>query len=432
MAAPQTVISRVGSARAHYWLYLLTASYALNYLDRNVFSILLESIKRDLGASDTVMGLLAGFAFVAFQSLLGLPLARWADRSNRRSILAAGIFLWSIMTTLSGMAHTVVQLAFARIGVGVGEASSNISAALISDVFPKQARQRAMGIYAAGLYVGVFLGYFAGGWVNQFYGWRAAFFIAGAPGILLALMLRFTVSEPARGASEAVAVDNRQEPLGQTVRFMAAQTSFVLALAGFCLTSYTNFGLSVWVPAFMRRVHHLSNGEIGTYTGVVRGLVAMAGALIGGFVVERLSRKDQRWMMRAPAIASGLGGPVLLIFLFSESTAASIAGLALASLLIAFHIGPIWAFGQAMVKVGMRTFSQATLSVVGSLFALGLAPLLIGMANDRLKIQYGDLAIRYSMITTALASSLGAILFWCAANYIDRDLTRISASSSRR
>ena len=225
-----------------------------------------------------------------------------------------------------------------------------------------------------------------------------------------------------RGASDAVSVDTRQEPLRQTIRFMATQTSFVLALAGFCLTSYTNFGLSVWVPAFMRRVHHLSNGEIGTYTGTVRGLVAMAGALLGGFVVERLSRKDQRWMMRAPAMASGIGGPVLLIFLFSKSTAASIAGLAVASLLIAFHIGPIWAFGQATVKVGMRSFSQATLSVVASLVALGLAPLLIGMMNDRLKVQYGDLAIRYSMITTAVASSLGAILFWCAANYIDRDL----------
>ena len=228
--------SAASPIRAHYALYLLTSTYALNYVDRNVFSILLESIKRDLHASDTVMGLLAGFTFVIFQGVLGLPIARLADRSERRSILAIGILLWSAMTAFSGMARTVVQLAFARIGVGVGEAASAAAPSLISDLFPEGRRQSAMGIYSTGLYLGVFLGYFVGGWVNQYYGWRAAFFAAGAPGVIVALILRFTVDEPQRGGSEArgnIGVPAvRQEPLSETLRFLAGQGSFVWAWPG--------------------------------------------------------------------------------------------------------------------------------------------------------------------------------------------------------
>jgi MFS family permease len=429
VAPVETSVLAPSPLRAHYALYLLTATYALNYVDRNVFSILLESIKHDLHASDTVMGLLAGFTFVIFQGALGLPIARLADRNDRRSILALGILLWSAMTALSGVARGVVQLAFARIGVGVGEAASATAPALISDLFPQEQRQRAMGVYSTGLYLGVFLGYFVGGWVNQLYGWRAAFFAAGAPGLLLALVLRFTVADPRRGGTEKRGVDIRQEPLAQTFRFMARQTSFVWGLIGFCLTSFTNFGLSVWVPAFMRRVHHMSNGEIGTYTGTARGLVAMAGALTGGFVVQRLSRSDPRWMLRAPAIASILGGPALLIFLFSDSNAGSLAGLGLAAYLIGFHIGPIWTLGQTVVKVGMRSLSYATVSLIGSAFGLGLGPLLIGMANDHLRAQYGDVAIRYSMISIALASTLGGGAFWYAARFIDQDLARVAGTA---
>ena len=170
----------------------------------------------------------------------------------------------------------------------------------------------------------------------------------------------------------------------------------------------------------------MSPGAIGTYTGTARGLVAMAGALTGGFVVERLSKSDTRWMLRAPAIASILGGPALLIFLFADTATGSLAGLGLSAFLVGFHIGPIWTLGQTVVRVNMRSLSYAIISLAGSAFGLGLGPLLIGIANDRWKPQYGDFAIRYSMISIAIASTLGGGAFWYAARFIDGDLARLA------
>src|SRR5580700_7629715 len=193
--------SAVPSMRRYYVLGILTAVYALNFLDRTIFNVLIEPIKKEFLLSDTTMGLLAGFGFVLFYSLLGIPIARVADRINRRNIVALAFAFWSAMTFLCGMASSVAALALARIGVGIGEsAGTPASQSIIADLFDKDERPRALGIFAIGTYLGVFLGYFFGGWVNQHYGWRTAFFTAGLPGLALAAVLWFTVSEPKRGA----------------------------------------------------------------------------------------------------------------------------------------------------------------------------------------------------------------------------------------
>src|SRR5580692_11913299 len=200
MAAPADAAARP-SSRRYYLLALLTAIYALNFLDRTIFNVLIEPIKKEFSLSDTAMGLLAGFGFVLFYSLLGIPIARLADRLNRRNIVAAAFAFWSTMTFFCGMAQSVTTLALARIGVGLGEsAGTPASQSILADLFSKNERPRALGIYAIGTYLGVFLGYFIGGWVNQHYGWRMAFFSAGLPGIALAAVMWLTVSEPKRGA----------------------------------------------------------------------------------------------------------------------------------------------------------------------------------------------------------------------------------------
>lgn len=413
------------AARANYVLLLLTAIYALNFLDRNVINILIEPIKRELQLSDTMLGLLAGFGFAAFYSVLGIPLGRWADRADRRSIIALGLLLWSAMTAFSGMAQSALQMAMARIGVGIGEASCvPASHALISDYFGKDKRPRALSIFATGTYLGVFLGYFIGGWVNHFYGWRAAFFVAGAPGLLLALVLRLTVAEPRRGGSDARAPAPGLEPVGDTLRFLARQTSYVLIVLGFCLTSYTNFSFSVWIPPFLARVHHLSSGEIGTYAGTIKGLLGIGGALLGGFAVERWAKADDRLKLLLPAAASALGGPALALFLLARSTELSLVALAVAQVLIAFHLGAIWALAQTVVRVRMRAFASALLTLLATLFGLGVGPLVIGMANDALAPTFGAGAIRYSLLTGAATSTLGALLFWAAAAWVRRDIAR--------
>src|ERR1700704_2557591 len=295
------------ATRGFYVLGLLPVVCPLNFLDPPIFNVLIEPIKKEFTLSDTTMGLLAGFCFVLFYSLLGIPIARVADRLNRRNIVAIAFAFWSAMTFLCGMASSVATLALARIGVGIGEsAGTPASQSLVADLFNKNERPRALGFYAIGTYLGVFLGYFIGGYVNQHYGWRMAFFTAGLPGIALAAALWLTISEPKRGA---MAETFAPEPIGPTLGFLASQRTFVIVLIGFCLTTYTNYATAAWIPPFLARVHHLSSAEIGTYAGTFKGLFGMAGTLVGGLVVARISRRDDRGKLWAPAITSGLAGP---------------------------------------------------------------------------------------------------------------------------
>lgn len=369
------------SARRYYVLAILTAVYALNFLDRTIFNVLIEPIKKEFALSDTTMGLLAGFGFVLFYSLLGIPIARIADRLNRRNIVALAFAFWSAMTFLCGMAQSVTALALSRVGVGLGEsAGTPASQSLIADLFDKNERPRALGIYAIGTYLGVFLGYFIGGWVNQHYGWRMAFYSAGLPGIVLGVVLWLTVAEPKRGA---MAEAFRAEPLGPTLRFLASQPSFIIVLIGFCLTTYTNYATAAWIPPFLARVHHLTSMQIGTYAGTFKGLAGMAGTLVGGIVVARIGRRDDRWKLWAPAIMSGLAGPVFALCMLTPNFELMVAMLALTSFMVGFHLGPIFAIAQTVARPSMRALASAIILLTATCFGQVSARLRSGCLTMR-------------------------------------------------
>jgi MFS family permease len=408
--------------RRYYVLALLTAVYALNFLDRTIFNVLIEPIKKEFTLSDTTMGLLAGFGFVLFYSLLGIPIARVADRLSRRNIVALAFAFWSAMTFLCGMASSVASLAIARIGVGIGEsAGTPASQSMFADLFDKNERPRALGIYAIGTYLGVFLGYFIGGYVNQHYGWRMAFFSAGLPGIALAAILCLTIAEPKRGANAEVFTP---EPIGPTLGFLASQKSFIIVLIGFCLTTYTNYATAAWIPPFMARVHHLSSAEIGTYAGTFKGMFGMAGTLAGGLMVAQLSRRDDRWKLWAPAITSGLAGPVFALCMLTPDFATMVAALAATSFLVGFHLGPVFAIAQTVARPSMRALASAIILLTATCFGQGVGPLAVGMINDALKNDFGVEAVRYSLLSAALTTMLGALLFVWAAASIRADIRR--------
>ncbi len=410
------------SPRRYYVLAILTVVYALNFLDRTIFNVLIEPIKKEFALSDTTMGLLAGFGFVLFYSLLGIPIARIADRVNRRNIVALAFAFWSAMTFLCGLASSVSTLALARIGVGIGEsAGTPASQALLADLFDKNERPRALGIYAIGTYLGVFLGYFIGGWVNQHYGWRTAFFSAGLPGIALAALLWLTITEPKRGA---MAERFTPEPIGPTLRFLVTQPSFVIVLIGFCLTSYTNYATAAWIPPFMARVHHLSSAEIGTYAGTFKGLCGIAGTLVGGLVVGQIGQHDDRWKLWAPAIMSGLAGPVFALCMLTPSFVTMIAALAATSFLVGFHLRPIFAIAQTVARPSMRALASALVLLTATCFGQGVGPLAVGMINDALRGALGPDAVRYSLLSAAATTTLGALLFVWAARFIRADIAR--------
>ncbi|MGY3493635.1 spinster family MFS transporter [Bradyrhizobium sp. USDA 4502] len=423
-AAAPTQAAAAPSARRYYVLALLTIIYALNFLDRTIFNVLIEPIKKEFTLSDTTMGLLAGFGFVLFYSLLGIPIARMADRLNRRNIVAVAFAFWSAMTYLCGLASSVTTLALARVGVGIGEsAGTPASQSMIADLFDKNERPRALGIYAIGTYLGVFLGYFIGGYVNQHYGWRMAFFTAGLPGIALAAVLWLTITEPKRGA---MAESFKAEPIGPTLRFLVSQPSFVIVLVGFCLTTYTNYATAVWIPPFLARIHHLTSAEIGTYAGTFKGLAGMAGTLIGGIVVAQIGRRDDRWKLWAPAIMSGLAGPVFALCMLTQNFTLMVATLALTSFMVGFHLGPIFAIAQTVAKPSMRALASAIVLLTATCFGQGVGPLAVGMINDALKGTYGVDAVRYSLLSAALTTTLGALLFVLAARAIRADIARAS------
>ena len=418
-AAPAASVSHA----RYYTLALLTAVYALNFLDRTIFNVLIEPIKKEFQLSDTMLGLLAGFGFVLMYSVLGMPIARLADRGNRRNIVAAGLAFWSAMTGLCGVAQNVTMLAVARIGVGVGEsAGTPASQSIIADLFDKDERPRALGIFAIGTYLGVFLGYFFGGWVNHYFGWRMAFLGAGLPGIAIALLLRFTVAEPVRRTDSGEKVQN--EAIGATFAFLFSQKSFLLVLIGFCLAGFTNYSTAVWIPPFMARVHHLSSAEIGTYAGTFKGLFGIAGALLGGFVVARISRDDDRWKLWAPAIMSGLAGPMFVLCMLTPSFHVMVWTLGLFSILVGFHLGPIFAVAQTIAKTSMRALAAATMLLTGTCFGLGVGPLVVGYLNDVLKAAYGAEAVRYSLMVAAVTTVAASLFFLWGAQSIRADIKR--------
>ena len=415
-------------AYRYYVLGVLFLAYALNFLDRSILNILVEPIKRELGVSDTAMGLLSGFAFVIFYSVLGIPIARWSDRGDRRSILALGLAVWSGFTALSGLAQSYFQLALARVGVGIGESAGTPPAqALISDYFEKQRRPRAMAIFQASIYFGVFLGYLVGGWVSQYWGWRAAFWAAGVPGLLVALLLRFTVREPLRGAADGVGADGAAQNLREAFAFMWSQRSFVLVVLGVGFVAFANFAFAVWSPSFLRRVYQMQQAEIGSYLGPIKGVIGMVGTVIGGLAVERFRGLGDRRLLAMPAAVTALAAPALALFLFAPERYSALAALGLATLLVSFHLGPCLAIAQSLVRLRMRSLAASILLLSVNVIGLGFGPLCVGALSDALAGDLGAAAIRYALLLGCLAALLGAACLWGASRFVDGDLRRCDA-----
>ncbi|MGH9718065.1 MAG: spinster family MFS transporter [Candidatus Acidiferrales bacterium] len=415
-------------APAFYVLALLTAIYSLNFLDRTVINILIDPIKHTYHVSDATMGFISGFGFVILYSILAAPVARWADRSNRRNIITGGLLIWSGMTALGGVARNALQLTLSRFGVGVGEAAGTApSTSIISDLYPGDQRSTAMAVYQLGPVFGGFLGSFVGGWVNHYYGWHDAFFVAGIPGVLVALLFRFTVKEPKRGLVEKKKVDTSQQQLGETMRYMSRQTCYVLILIGFCFTTFTQFGFGTWVAPFLGRIYHLNTAQIGTYMGLIMAGGGLTGTLIGGYLSDWAGRRKIEWKIYVPAICSMCALPGVLLFVFAHNLTLCLVGFVIVATLSPVHVGPMVAVSHSVVKVGMRAFATSLIYLVSELLGLGLGPFLIGVFNDHFQKQLGVNVIRYTLSTAAITTLIGGLLFVFAAQYLRRDMATAAA-----
>ncbi|MEZ4282090.1 MAG: MFS transporter [Myxococcota bacterium] len=311
-----------------YVLVVMVAMYTCNYLDRFVLTIMIRDIKADLEISDAMVGFLMGPAFAFFYTVAGLPIARWADKGSRRSIIALGMTLWSGFTALSGLVTSAGQLAVARVLVGVGEAAGAAPAhSLLSDYFPPHRRATALAIFQGGVYFGSMLGLVIGGLLVEPIGWRMTFLAVGLPGFLIALVVRFTVREPARGGLDgpletagdrshaAASVPTPAAAPRATVRDVARhlmrKPSFWLVGLGAGIASFAGTGYGMWMPAFLERVHELPRAEIGVRFGLIQYVFAFFGSILNGRIADHFGARDARGYSWIGAISVVLMIPIM-------------------------------------------------------------------------------------------------------------------------
>jgi predicted MFS family arabinose efflux permease len=398
---------------AYYALGLLTVVYSFNFIDRQLLAILQEAIKEELTLSDSQLGLLTGFAFAAFYVTAGIPIARWADRSNRRNIVALSLFIWSFMTAISGMVQNYIQLLLARIGVGIGEAGgSPPSHSIISDIFPPHRRASAIGFYSMGVNVGILFGFLAGGWLNEFFGWRVAFLVVGAPGILLAIIVRFTMAEPVRGLSEQREASGESVPTMEVLRVLWSRMSFRHMALAAALNAFAGYSISNWTASFMIRSHGMSTGELGTWLSLIIGLGGAIGVFGGGLLADRLAPTDKRWYTWLPAITGFFCVPFMAsVYLVSNPYMALTLSI-VPGLLFNVYLGNTIATTHGLVGLRMRAMASAILFLILNIIGLGAGPWTIGMLSDYLAPSLGQESLRYAMLYV-----LPAIMFWSACHF---------------
>jgi MFS family permease len=398
----------------YYVLGVLTTAYIFNFIDRQILVILQESIKLDLDLSDAQLGLLSGFAFAIFYVTVGIPIARWADKGTRRTIISLAIGVWSAMTALCGIVQNYWQLLGARIGVGVGEAGGSPPAhSMISDMFPARERATALSIYNLGIPFGVFVGFLAGGWINEFLGWRYAFFAIGIPGVIFAFIVRATVREPPRGMAERVDVVSDAPPVGDVIRWLWSRRSFRHMSIAAGLHAFVGYGVGQFMASFLIRVHDLNSGEAANWLAPVSAIGGGIGSFLGGYLCDRFGAHDARWYVWLPAAAIVISLPfALFTYLYSWHVPAMVVYL-IPVALGSMYLGPMLSMTHGMVSLRMRAVASSILFFVLNLIGLGMGPFLTGVVSDIIGGYVGDIGVglRYALCAVAFVN------LWCAAHY---------------
>jgi predicted MFS family arabinose efflux permease len=414
------------AAVRRYVLVVLTTAYMFNFIDRTILSILLPAIRDEFRVGDAVLGFLAGPAFALFYVTLGVPIARLADRVNRRNLIAAAVAVWSVMTALSGLAGSVWQLALARIGVGIGEAGGNPPAhSMIADLYPPERRAAAMGFYTLGVSAGIMLAYLGGGWIVANVGWRDAFYGVGLSGLAVALVVRFTIREPARGESEARSDSGDRPAMPVVLRFLARRRSFLHMALAAGLSSFVGYSVLSFLPSFIHRSFEVDIATLGVWLGLIYGLASGFGFYTGGYLSDRLGRRGHRRSLAFIALAT-LASTVFYAAMFLAPSAR--ACLILSAVPIAtsgFYLAPVFAQTQGLVSLRMRAVASSILILVINSVGLALGPWLTGIASDALAPVAGPDSMRYSLLAVStLLLPWSAWHFHRAAGTIETDLAR--------
>jgi MFS family permease len=406
--------------RANYIMLLLCLTALFNFLDRQIFSILLQSIKNDLQVSDTAMGVLTGGAFALLYVIAGIPMARIADHGSRKRLIAVSLTIWSAMTLVCGLATHYVHLLLARMGVAVGEAGSMPATySLIPDLLPLNKRPGAVGLLYFSGSVGIGLSLFVGGLLNVAIGWRGTLIAVALPGFLLALLIQLTVQEPQR--QEATA---ERQPVLDALRDLWRYPSFR------CVSLYAIFGAFVgyaivgWAPTFLIRVHKMAVPEVGFWIGISLAFGSGVGSLVAGRIANRLIERDVRLLFYVIALSTGLALPLGLLFVFAPTAKMSVIAFFIYSTVYGAQQPVYFTIALILARGRTRGLSTVILTLFQNIGGVALGPVVAGILNDSLYARFGDIAIRYSLAIVYMGLVVALVISLIGTRFIRDDYAK--------
>ena len=404
-------------------LAMLVLVYTFNFIDRQIVGILAVPIKADLGLTDTQLGLMGGLAFALFYTLLGIPIAVLADRSNRTVIVTVALVVWSAMTAACGFAQSFWQLFLARLGVGVGEAGGVApSYSLVADYFPPQQRARALAVYSFGVPIGSALGILFGGFIASHVDWRTAFIVVGIAGVLIAPIFRMVVREPTRGRFDAAAgKPARPAGIGDVMRVLLGKPAFWGLSFGASASSMMGYGLFFWLPSFLVRSYGLTLLEASVYFGAILLFGGIVGIWLGGSLADRFGKARRRVYAYIPATAFLATIPFYVGAVTSTSLTLSFFLFLVPTALGLVWLGPVLSAIQHVVPPNMRTTASAIFLFVNNLIGIGLGTVMLGLLSDALSARFGAESLRYAILAGTSFYLVAAALFLLSARRLEKD-----------
>ena len=409
--------------RSYYVLFVLAFVYLFSSIDRTLVSVLAEPIKREFGLSDGQLGLLTGLAFAISYSVAGIPLGLLVDRWKRTHLLAGLVSVWSALTFLSGMATSAITLALARIGVGASEAgASPASMSLITDYFPAHRRGFALSLFYMSTPISVGITFALGGWLASQFGWRTAYFMAGGPGLLLALLIILTIREPARGRLDSVKVEEARQryQFGEAMKTLVRIRPLLLILLAGVSVVAAQAGIGAFSSPFLIRTHGLSVEEAGYAIGAIKAPTGIVGILIGGLLADRLARHSKTAGLSGVALAMLLAAPFVALAMLTPNWTLALVFIGAFNFLNYLYYGATFAAYMSLAPVHMRGALAGTLAVAMTLGGYGLGPPFVGVVSDTL----GGLGVaeplRWALVFAGGFFVLAALLFVFAVRAIRR------------
>jgi MFS transporter, Spinster family, sphingosine-1-phosphate transporter len=421
-------MSAMSPGRIRLTIALLLLVYILNFLDRQIVGILAQSISKDLHLSDLQVGLMTGLAFALFYTGLGIPIARYADRpsTSRIKLIAVCLTIWSAMTALCGAAGNFVQLFITRMGVGIGEAGGTPPAhSLIAELSPPEKRASALSFYQLGPPIGGLIAMVLGGFLADSIGWRWAFVVVGAPGVLLALVVFVLLCDPRSDRPAPQVAAEPQIKLTQAFMHIWASRANRLILLSVAFAALANYGMLIWGPIFLQRSFGLSASTTGLWFGLANGIGSALGVWYGGQLGDRGIKRGKQHLMTAPAVCLALSSPLLVAGLLVPDWHLAILLFFPAIGLLWLHVGPAYSAVQGLVPSSSRATASASILLMQNLFGLGLGSPLIGKLSDHFKPEFGADSVRWVLAALVGVVTLAAAgLQWRSRQYLPLELDR--------